>query len=75
NVFFKKEKFREAAREFQACLDVDRKNIQAHKNLALTWYRIGDLRNSASEWQSALNLDQTDKQAQENLATLTKHIS
>lgn len=47
----------EAAREFRACLAIDRANLDAWLGLARSLHGVGDLRGAIEGWKNALRLD------------------
>ncbi|MEK9149554.1 MAG: tetratricopeptide repeat protein, partial [Candidatus Desantisbacteria bacterium] len=70
--YHKKNDYASGIRASQEVLKLDPKEVNAHKNLALCYYRMGSFSESRDSFQHVLELDPTDAQAQQMFSVLSK---
>ena len=70
--YHKKNDYTSGIKASQEVLKLDPKEVNAYKNIALCYYRMGSFSQSRDSFQHVLELDPTDAQAQQMLSVLSK---
>jgi tetratricopeptide (TPR) repeat protein len=70
--YHKKNDYISGIKASQEVLKLDPREVNAHKNLALCYYRIGSFSESRNSFQHVLELDPTDAQAQQMFSILSR---
>lgn len=73
NHFYKK-RYLEAFKEFQAAVEIDPRDSQAHYNLARVYRIQGFLKEAVAEYEAAISLDSNNQPARRELAEIKRTI-
>jgi tetratricopeptide (TPR) repeat protein len=70
--YHKKNDYVSGIKASEEVLKLNQREVNAHKNLALCYYRIGSFSQSRDSFQRVLELDPTDAQAQQMFSALSR---
>ena len=72
NLYLEEGRWSEAAAAFQQVLRQDDTNVSAYNNLAIAYWRRGDVDEALGMWRAALAVDPSCQYAADNLSRFSK---
>jgi len=70
NIYFRKERYKDALQEFQRVVEISESDAQGHYNLGCAYWILKDIKNAEQEWKKAVEYDiPAEKSAKEEKFT------